>query len=157
VVAASGPTNARVFIIGECPESESDLMGEPFVDRAGTLLRSILKRGGLMDMSYLTYLVKCWPKVAKPKVGVATCKAWLWEELKLVNPRVIVPLGQLSSASLLRAASRPMKALLGRHKVPFLEGTVVPYYSPTWILNHGRKGESEALTFFKDVRELANA
>ena len=50
---------ASIMVIGEGPGKEEELSGEPFVGRAGNLLRSALKSFDLLDRTYITNAVMC--------------------------------------------------------------------------------------------------
>jgi DNA polymerase len=76
-----------------------DITGIPFTrDRSGLILREMVERVGLKD-AYITNIVKCNPKDSKGrnrppnKKEVENCAPYLWREIEIVNPKVIVPLG----------------------------------------------------------------
>jgi uracil-DNA glycosylase family protein len=111
-VFGEGPPNAEAMFVGEQPGDQEDRVGHPFVGPAGKLLDAGLAQAGI-DRSrvYLTNAVKHFKFVPiergrrlhkKPSPGeVRACKPWLLEEIRVVQPRVIVALGATAAQALL--------------------------------------------------------
>jgi DNA polymerase len=99
VVAGTGPANARVVFIGEGPGAEEDRTGRPFVGRAGRLLDRLLEANGITrDQIFITNIVSCRPPANRtPRVGEVRAHApWLEEQLRLIEPELIVTLGSVA-------------------------------------------------------------
>ena len=96
-VPGEGPADARVMFIGEGPGAQEDLTGRPFVGSAGKLLTELLGSIGLDRSSvFITNIVKCRPPNNRPprKTEIETCVSlYLQPQIRIINPRVIVPLG----------------------------------------------------------------
>lgn len=108
-VPGDGKTNAKVMIIGEAPGREEDESGHPFVGSAGRYLDHVLEGTGL-DRSdfFITNTVKCRPpKNRTPKrLEVDTCTSnYLFEQIELINPKLIVLLGAVAAKKLLGVKS----------------------------------------------------
>lgn len=90
-----------VALVGERPGRDEGLLGRPFEDRAGLLLRKCLLLAGLRpEDCLLTLLVRC-AHDSPTRAGEANlCKGWLWEELRAAAPRVVVALGAVPAATL---------------------------------------------------------
>ncbi len=100
LVFGVGKDNAEVMFIGEGPGEQEDLQGEPFVGRAGMLLDDMLEMIDL-DRSkvYIANMVKCRPPKNRDPLNIEqeACAHWLREQIKLVNPRIIVCLGRIAA------------------------------------------------------------
>ena len=105
VVFGVGNPNAEVLFIGEGPGEQEDLKGEPFVGRAGKLLDDKLS---LIDLDrskiYIANMVKCRPPKNRDPLGVEkdACIGWLREQTALIKPKIIVCLGRISAAAIIR-------------------------------------------------------
>src|SRR5690625_178110 len=92
------------MIIGEAPGADEDAAGLPFVGRAGQLLDQILESVGLQrDSIYVMNIVKFRPPGNRnpTPAEIAASEPVLLEEIRLVNPQVIVPLGNVPTQYLL--------------------------------------------------------
>lgn len=151
VVLGHGSINSKVMLIGEAPGENEDIENMPFVGRAGDLLDKLLIEGKLSrKQCYLTNLVKCRP-IGEPrgkyinrppsKEEIAICKPYLWKEMKLLNPAVIVTLGKVPTQLLLDGHNenfkkkKPMDELVGTaFDVPYLRAKIVPAWNPSFLL-----------------------
>jgi DNA polymerase len=118
VVFGEGPANAHLVLIGEQPGDQEDLAGKPFVGPSGRLLDETLEAAGI-DRSavYVTNAVKHFKWTPAPRgkrrlhskpnwTEVTACRPWLVEELRLLEPRMIVTLGATAAQALLGRAFR---------------------------------------------------
>lgn len=108
-VPGDGKNSAKVMIIAEAPGKEEDESGHPFVGSAGRYLDHVLEGTGL-DRSdfFITNTVKCRPpKNRTPKrLEVDTCTSnYLFEQIELINPKLIVLLGAVAAKKLLGVKS----------------------------------------------------
>jgi DNA polymerase len=108
-VPGDGPPSAQVMIIGEGPGRDEDASGHPFVGAAGRFLDSVLEGTGI-DRSdlFITNTVKCRPPNNRtPKKGeVDTCTShYLFAQIELVDPELIVLLGVVAAKKLLGVKS----------------------------------------------------
>ncbi|MGB7921671.1 MAG: uracil-DNA glycosylase [Pyrinomonadaceae bacterium] len=108
-VPGDGKPSAKVMIIAEAPGKEEDESGHPFVGSAGRFLNHVLEGTGL-DRSdfFITNTVKCRPpRNRTPKrLEVDTCTSnYLFEQIELVNPRLIMLLGGVAAKKLLKVKS----------------------------------------------------
>ena len=101
VVFGTGNPDAKVLFIGEGPGENEDLQGKPFVGRGGMLLEKMLS---VVDLSrdkniYIANMVKCRPpKNRDPEeTEVAACRPWLEEQIRIIDPKIIVCLGRVSA------------------------------------------------------------
>ena len=101
VVFGTGNPDAKVLFIGEGPGENEDLQGKPFVGRGGRLLDKMLSVVALSrDKNiYIANMVKCRPpKNRDPEeTEVAACRPWLEEQIRIIDPKIIVCLGRVSA------------------------------------------------------------
>lgn len=91
---------------------------------------------------------------------IAACKAWLWEEIKLVDPLVVVTLGGTAGRLLLRGNSgfRIGQVVGVAHKAKFLRegGIIVPVYHPSFLLQRGMDKVKDTVRIFKKVKKYVD-
>jgi len=103
-VPGEGPQKAKIMFVGEAPGSEEDRQGLPFVGRSGKFLDEMLKIADLERKDiFITGSVKCHPpKNRNPTAKeLKTCKKWLDQQIKLIEPQLIVVLGRVALKNLL--------------------------------------------------------
>lgn len=116
IVFGEGDPRARLMFVGEAPGAEEDRTGRPFVGRAGQLLDKMIVAMGLRreDVYICNVLKTRPPNNATPTVEEARlCAPYLYEQIRIVSPEVIVTLG-LPASRLLLETDRPMRELRGR-------------------------------------------
>jgi len=105
VVFGVGQVGAAVMFVGEAPGFHEDRQGEPFVGAAGKLLDRLLAEIGL-DRSdvYIANVLKCRPPGNRdPRPDeIEACQGYLRTQLRLVDPRVVVTLGNFATKLLLK-------------------------------------------------------
>ncbi len=105
VVFGVGPKDADVMFIGEGPGEQEDLQGEPFVGPAGKLLDDMLS---IIDLSrenvYIANIVKCRPPRNRDPLETEqdACIGYLREQVRLIQPKIIVCLGRVAAMRLIR-------------------------------------------------------
>ena len=100
-----GNPQADIVFIGEAPGEKEDLLGIPFVGRAGKLLDKILSAIKLSrDDIYICNVLKCRPPNNRNPlpIEVEKCEPYLINQLKIINPKLIVSLGRVSACTLLK-------------------------------------------------------
>lgn len=105
VVFGAGNPDADVMFVGEGPGQQEDEQGLPFVGRSGNLLEQLLGEIGLVrDDVYIGNVVKCRPPNNRdPRPDeIEACKGYLSTQLLLIQPKVVVTLGNFASKLLLR-------------------------------------------------------
>jgi DNA polymerase len=105
IVFGVGDGAARVMLIGEGPGRNEDLQGEPFVGAAGKLLNELLAHAGLVrDEVYIANVVKCRPPGNRDPepIEVQTCTQFLREQIRLIEPDILVTLGNFATKFVLK-------------------------------------------------------
>ena len=110
----SGNPHARILVIGEAPGKNEDLQGEPFVGAAGKFLNELLEDAGLKrEDIFIANVLKCRPPANRnPQPHeIEACAPYLRAQTKIINPDVIVTLGNFASNSscVRRRASRRLR------------------------------------------------
>ncbi len=100
VVFGAGNADADLMLVGEAPGAEEDRQGLPFVGRSGALLTQMLEEAGLSrEQVFIANTLKCRPPANRdPSPGeVETCRPWLYEQIRLIEPRVVATLGNFAT------------------------------------------------------------
>ena len=103
-VPGEGNPKARLVLVGEGPGATEDATGRPFVGQAGQLLDSILEAIDVPRSSvYITNIVKCRPPQNRKPLPdeIAACLPYLYRQLDLIAPKVIVAMGGTAGEALL--------------------------------------------------------
>ncbi len=139
VVFGVGADNADLMFVGEAPGRNEDLQGEPFVGAAGRLLNSLLDEAGLArDRIYIANVLKCRPPGNRdPRPDeIDSCKGYLASQLELVDPRVVVTLGNFATKLLLKTDTG-ITRLRGTSYRWWRDKVLVPTYHPAAALRGG--------------------
>lgn len=99
VVPGEGSAEAEIMFIGEGPGAKEDELGRPFVGAAGKFLDEMLSIIDLKrDQVYIANVVKCRPPGNRDPLPeeVSVCWPWLLEQIKIIQPKLIVTLGRHS-------------------------------------------------------------
>jgi DNA polymerase len=139
VVFGVGDPSADLMFVGEGPGRDEDIKGEPFVGRSGQLLDRLMAEELGMDRRacYIANVVKCRPpqnRDPRPE-EIAACRPWLEAQVALIEPAVVVTLGNFATRLLLDT-TEGIRRLRG-HTYPFGAGHLVPTYHPAAALRSG--------------------
>jgi uracil-DNA glycosylase len=99
-VFGAGNADADLMFVGEAPGAEEDRQGLPFVGRAGGLLNEMLVEIGLSreDVFICNVLKSRPPDNRDPLPGeIAACEPWLFEQVRLIEPRVVCTRGNFAT------------------------------------------------------------
>ena len=163
LVFADGNPHAGLVFVGEIPGPEEDASGTPMVGRAGGLLDRMLASIGL-DRSRLliTTLIPWRPPGGRPPSDseIATCIPFLLRHLALLDPRVVVTLGQLP-ARVLTGSDVSIRKLRGKWQTLNLgeggrEVKLLPMLHPTQLL-HAPAAKREAWADLLALQQALNS
>lgn len=135
VVFGDGTAEARVMFIGEGPGYHEDQQGVPFVGAAGQLLNRLLAEVGLDRRdAYIANVVKCRPPGNRdPRSDeIEACKGFLAQQIRLVDPEVVMTLGNFATKLLLKQQTGITR--LRGHAYPWWNRVVVPTFHPAAAL-----------------------
>lgn len=156
IVFGEGNPQADLAFVGEGPGAEEDATGRPFVGRAGQLLDKIIAAIGLKrEDVYISNIVKCRPPLNRTpeRDEVETCEPFLFRQLMLIRPRVIVALGSPAFQCMLRT-----KESITRARGEWREWNgikVMPTFHPAFLLRSPDK-KREVWEDMKKVRDYLN-
>jgi DNA polymerase len=154
VVFGVGNPDADLMFVGEAPGGDEDIQGEPFVGRAGQLLTKIIEAIGLKRSDvYIANVIKCRPPGNRnPEPDeVERCEPFLFRQIDMIKPKVIVALGKFAAQSLLNT-NDPITRLRGR-EFRFRSATLIPTFHPAYLLRNP-SSKREVWEDMKKVRAL---
>ena len=158
VVYGIGNADADLMFIGEGPGYYEDKQGEPFVGAAGQLLNKMLEEIGIRRADvYIANVIKCRPPGNRDPLPeeVDACTPWLREQITLIEPRVIVTLGNFATRFIL---DKPISISRVRGQRFPLEGrTVIPTFHPAAILRGGGEASTQMAALRSDFQEIKRA
>ena len=137
VVFGVGNPHADLMFVGEAPGRDEDLQGIPFVGRAGQLLTKIIEAIDLTrDEVYIANVIKCRPPENRnPEPDeVETCEPFLFQQIDIIKPKVIVALGKFAAQTLLRTLD-PISRLRGR-VYDYRGAKLIPTFHPAYLLRN---------------------
>ena len=154
IVFGVGNANADLMFVGEAPGADEDIQGEPFVGRAGQLLTKIIEAIGLTRGDvYIANVIKCRPPQNRnPEPDeVETCEPFLFRQIDVIKPKVIVALGKFGAQTLLRTLD-PISRLRGR-VYDYRGAKLIPTFHPAYLLRNP-SSKREVWEDMKLVRKL---
>lgn len=157
-VTGIGSWKPQIFFLGEAPgRLGADQTGVPFTqDRSGMLLRNMIAEIKLSSSDvYISNVLKCNPRNAKDRnrkptnEELSNCREYLVEELNLVHPKIIVPLGKLASSIFLdeNVSMTKINAKAFDHKK---YGWIFPLFHPAYVV----RGSYSLAKYQQDFRKL---
>ena len=155
VVFGAGNADADLMFVGEAPGAEEDRQGIPFVGRSGAFLtRSLEENGIARDDVFIANTLKCRPPDNRDPLAseIETCQPWLFEQIELIEPRVVATLGNFATR-LLSGESTGISQLHGKPVVRRLGNRWVrlfPMFHPAAAL----RSTGVANQFHEDVAAL---
>jgi len=162
-VFGEGPSNAKLMLIGEAPGREEDLTGRPFVGVSGQLLTKMLRAISIERKTvFITSVVKCRPPSNRTPHAeeIKACKPYLFKQIELIKPKILLALGQCAAHSILNTKS-PLKELRGKcHniKINDLDLMVFVTYHPAFLLRqYGKRQILYKREAWNDLKMLKKA
>src|SRR5438128_3035290 len=154
IVFGVGNPNADLMFVGEAPGADEDIQGIPFVGRAGQLLPKIIEAIDLKrEDVYIANVIKCRPPGNRnpDPDEVATCEPFLFQQIDIIMPKVIVALGKFAAKTLLRTQD-PISRLRGR-VYDYRGAKLIPTFHPAFLLRSPER-KRDVWEDMKKVRAL---
>ena len=154
-VFGAGNREADVLFVGEAPGDNEDKTGIPFVGRAGQLLNTYLATVDIpRENVYIANILKCRPPMNRdpfPEEEDA-CIGYLREQVRLIQPKIIVCLGRISAMRLIK----PDYRITREHGQFIRKGGMLmtAVYHPAALLRDGTKKEDMLLDFERIKEQL---
>jgi uracil-DNA glycosylase len=155
----SRAVNPRFMLVGQAPGKVESEGGRPFSGRAGRTLFRWLHQAGLDETTaretiYIAAVTRCYPGAHPSGRGdrvptrqeQSSCSDWLDDELRIIRPKVLIPVGRLAIERFL--PKLPLSELIGtRHTVQHLGGrsTVIPLPHPSGASSWIHEGDNKIL------------
>lgn len=156
VVFGEGDIRSKLMFIGEGPGADEDATGRPFVGKSGQLLTQILTAAGIdREEVYIANVVKCRPPENRNPVPdeMSACSIFLQAQIMIIDPAIIVMLGNVPTAWLLKTNEGITKV---RGKWFDWRGiNVMPMFHPSFLLhNPSNKVGSPKHSTWLDIQEV---
>jgi len=138
VVFGEGNPNADVMFVGGIPIEMEDDAGKVFLGRGGEMLTAMIEKvlGLRREDVYITNILKCHPLNTQElhETPFHTCKAYLFKEIELVKPKIVISLGKEAYHYLTNETSdlKDIRGNLSSHKMFKL----MPTYHPNFLLKN---------------------
>ncbi len=153
-VFGKGSKTADILFVGEAPGEHEDLQGIPFCGASGQLLDKYFEA---IDMSaedyYVGNILKCRPPHNRDPLPEEqeSCIGYLREQLKLINPKIIVCLGRIAAMKVIKPDFRITK----EHGKWFKKGKyyIMAVYHPSLLLRDPAKKE-DMLKDFLEIEKM---
>jgi len=156
-VVSRGNPKAPIMLVGEGPGQNEDEQGLPFVGRAGQLLEKILAAVRLDSEQdvYICNVVKCRPpgNRAPSLEEMAACKPYLLEQIRLVDPKIILLAGATAVKGLIKD-KRAITKIRGQW-LDWNGRLCMPVFHPAYLLRNpsGKPGKPKWL-MWQDIQEI---
>ena len=136
-VFGSGNNKSLLLFVGEGPGADEDRLGLPFVGKAGKLLDRMIDVIGLVrEDVYVTNVVKCRPPNNRNPTSdeIAQCIGILERQIELVNPKLIITLGNVPTQALLPGSPGITKSRGNLKK--YRDWDILPTFHPSYLLRN---------------------
>ena len=159
LVVGSGNILGNLVIVGEAPGAHEDLEGKPFIGKSGKFLKNLLEVSGIniYEEVYFCNVIKCRPpRNRKPTPNeIFIHKPWLIQQIKLVNPKVVVLAGSTAMKTILEV-NLPISKLRGKwFNLKGIE--YITIYHPSYLMRFSKNeiNNPYGLTL-KDLHDVRN-
>lgn len=156
-VIGRGNPNAPILIVGEGPGQQEDETGLPFVGRAGQLLEKILESVKLSSEQdvYICNIVKCRPPGNRTPTNDESeaCKPYVLEQIRLVNPKIIL----LTGATAVRGLTGDKRGItkIRGEWIDWQGYLCMPILHPAYLLrNPSREPNSPKWLMWQDIKAV---
>jgi len=137
IVVGEGSPTADLVFVGEGPGATEDETGRPFVGKAGQLLEKMVQAMGLSrEQVFICNVIKCRPPNNRDPLEeeINACESYLFRQLDVIQPKVIVALGKFAAQTLLKTDQRISQL---RGKSFSYRGTqLIPTFHPSFLLRN---------------------
>ena len=158
VVYGAGDPDADLMFIGEAPGFHEDKQGVPFVGAAGQLLNRLLADSGIeREEVYINNVILCRPPGNRDPLPdeLEACRPWLDERIAIIDPAVIVTLGNWATRYIL--GSNVSISRVRGQRFPWNGRTVIPTFHPAAVLHGGGENSKQMAALRMDFQEMKRA
>lgn len=158
VVYGAGDPDADLMFIGEAPGFHEDKQGVPFVGAAGQLLNRLLADSGIeREEVYINNVILCRPPGNRDPLPdeLEACRPWLDERIAIIDPAIIVTLGNWATRYIL--GSNVSISRVRGQRFPWNGRTVIPTFHPAAVLHGGGENSRQMAALRMDFQEMKRA
>lgn len=158
VVFGTGSPSADLMFIGEGPGYHEDKQGVPFVGAAGQLLNRMLEEVEIpREDVYIANVIKCRPPGNRDPLPdeIEACTPYLLEQVELIDPRLIVTLGNFATRFILD--KQVSISRVRGQRFTWNGRIVVPTFHPAAVLHGGGEASSQMEALRTDFRAIKEA
>lgn len=161
-VVGDGSIYANLFFVGEAPGYNEDLQGRPFVGKAGKIFDELLESIGLQrNKLYIANLLKCRPSNNRNplKTEIKACTEYLNKQIDIIQPRIIVPLGNFASSYIFEKFGLKYDKISNVHGKIFQINTlfgdvkIIPMYHPA-VATYNLEAKNILIDDFKVIKNV---
>jgi len=155
-VPGEGNYNTVLMFVGEAPGYDEDQQGKPFVGRAGRLLTDIIKAMGMTrEQVFIANVIKCRPPDNREPMDdeISACAPYLFNQIDIVNPKIIVTLGRYSTTTILGLNKQIKISELRGRFFNYKDIKVMPTYHPAYLL----RNEKDKKLVWNDMKLVLQA
>ena len=148
LVVGKGNPDANLMLIGEAPGAQEEILKAPFVGRSGKVIQKLLEGVGIdFDKEiYICNVIKCRPPNNRrpTKIEIAESLPWLMEQIRLVDPSLIILAGSTAVNSVLDLKTA-ISTIRGQWQL--WEGRLVmPIFHPSYLLRNPSNEEGKPIS-----------
>ena len=156
-VIGRGNPEAEIMVIGEAPGQNEDEQGLPFVGKSGQLLDKILQSVELSSDRhvYISNAIRCRPPENRTPTlkEVGACKPYLLEQIRLVNPKIILLTGA-TAVKALTGDKRGITKIRGQW-IEWEGRLCMPIFHPAYLLrNPSREAGKPKWLMWQDIQAV---
>ncbi len=149
-VPGEGRPHSQIMLVGEAPGYWEDLKGKPFVGAAGKFLDTLLSIANLPRTAvFIGNVLKCRPPKNREPLPdeVETCTPYLERQIRVIQPRFIVTLGNYSTAYIFSKVGLSFNGITRAHgkfyeaSILGVQTSVFPTFHPAAALYSGKYKE----------------
>ena len=158
VVYGAGDPDADLMFIGEAPGFHEDKQGVPFVGAAGQLLNRLLADSGIeREDVYINNVILCRPPGNRDPLPdeLEACRPWLDERIAIIDPAIIVTLGNWATRYIL--GSNVSISRIRGQRFPWNGRTVIPTFHPAAVLHGGGENSRQMAALRMNFQEMKRA
>lgn len=150
VLFGQGNLNSNIIFLKESPSVSEDELGEFYVGKSGELLSKMIQN--VLDIShndiYITNIVKCISTNGTiSKEHVNYCKSYLYKQIEIIKPKLIVALGE-GVYSYLTNDSSPFNEIRGK-VINYNDFDIICTYEPSFLLRNPSSKKDAYLDMLK--------
>lgn len=158
-VPGEGNSEAKIVFLGEAPGATEAEKGRPFVGRAGKLLDNMIQSMDLQRSDvYILNVVKCRPPDNRRPLPaeITSCKSFLLKQLEIINPKVIIALGN-TALGFLTGKDSGIVSRCGNFEKVEINGKsidIMPVFHPSALLRNPKFKEPAWYALQKVAKEI---